>query len=679
MLLNEQILTVLKQLPIPEAITREIIDCLQELLTPEQKWQKLYAGMLREQRDFKLHLLIYTWLFPAWEVTPTPAWLPTTEHLTQSQLAQALRDLNCPDYPALHHWSTSNRAAYWEYILQKLQIMFAEPYQQIVDLSNGLTNPKWLPGARLNIINSCFQAKEEAIAIYYQSAMGDKRSMTYGQLNRLSNQVANSLVKQGIQSGDVVAIDLPMHCEAVAIYLGIIKAGAAVCCIAESFASLEIATRLRISQAKLIFTQDFTFRSNKHIPLYERVVEASALPAIVLAVKGELTSLLRTQDQAWMDFLSNDEGFTPVIADPQDAITILFSSGTTGDPKAIPWDHTTALKCAADARYHLDVACGDILSWPTSLGWMMGPFLVFAALLNRASMALYEGAPHEQGFGEFIETTQVTHLGVVPSLVKTWRNSQCMEPLNWDCLKVLASTGECSNPEDMFYLMYLAHYKPIIEYCGGTEIGGAYITGTVIEPCAPAAFTTPALGLDFVILDDQGQVCDNGEVALVPPSIGLSNRLLNKDHDSVYYAGMPHLADGTPLRRHGDQLQRLKPPYYRMLGRADDTMNLGGIKVSCVEIERLFVPIEAIQETAAIAVNPPNGGPSELVIFAVANKAQVPGSLDKDRLQREMQGIIKQQLNPLFKIKEVVLIDQLPRTASNKVMRRLLREQFKKY
>ena len=334
------------------------------------------------------------------------------------------------------------------------------------------------------------------------------------------------------------------------------------------------------------------------------------------------------------------------------------------DPKAIPWTHTTPLKCAMDAHFHHNLQPGDVVAWPTSLGWMMGPWLIFAALWNRATIALYDGAPTEAGFGQFVQATRVTLLGTVPSLVKTWRSSGVMDPFDWSAIKAFSSTGECSNADDMAWLMARGGHKPIIEYCGGTEIGGGYITGTLVQPARPATFSTPALGLDFVILDDEGREADFGEAFLIPPSIGLSTELLNADHYQVYEADVPRAG----LRRHGDQLERLPDGYYRAHGRQDDTMKLGGIKVSSVEIERVLQTLPGVVETAAIAVPPPGGGPHQLVIYAVASpRLDWPAA---------MQAAIKEQLNPLFKIHDVVLTAHLPRTASNKVMRRVLRDQY---
>ena len=497
-------------------------------------------------------------------------------------------------------------------------------------------------------------------------------TVSYQELDKLSNQVANAVVRSGFKPGDALGIIMPMTPLAVAIYLGIIKAGCVVVGIAESFAIDEIITRLQIAKVKAVFASDYCNRGDKRLPLYEKVVKAEA-KQVILINQQPITK--RDCDVYWQDYIANSaETFTTFAAQPQAHTTILFSSGTTGEPKAIPWTHTTPIKCAGDAYFHHDIKAHDILAWPTSLGWMMGPWLIYAALLNQAALAIYEGLATERAFGEFIQNAKVNVLGLVPSLVKTWRANGCMEGLNWQSIKCFSSTGECSNADDMLYLMQLANNKPVIEYCGGTEIGGGYITGTLVQPAIPATFTTPALGLDFVLFDKQGKPAKNGEVGLVGASIGLSTELLNRDHYDIYFAGMPQLADGRLLRRHGDELAHLHNGYYQALGRADDTMNLGGIKISSVEIERVLNNLPGIKETAAVAVKPPEGGPDLRVSYAVA-----PENVQADTVawQKIMQPAIKEHLNPMFKIHEVVFIANLPRTATNKIIRRVLRDEYK--
>jgi acetyl-CoA synthetase len=480
-----------------------------------------------------------------------------------------------------------------------------------------------------------------------------------------------------LQPGDAIAIDMPMTSDSVAIYLGIVRAGCVAISIADSFAPDEIATRLRIADAKAIFTQDSIKRGGKSLPLYEKVVEAEAPKAIVLPAGESLEFELRDGDLAWNSFLSDDDDFRSIACAPDEPSNVLFSSGTTGDPKAIPWTHTTPIKCAADGWLHQDIRPGDVVAWPSNLGWMMGPWLIYAALINKASIALYEDAPNTKGFCEFVQNAKVTMLGVVPSLVKAWRTTDAVEDLDWTSIRCFSSTGECSNAQDMFWLMIKAGYAPVIEYCGGTEIGGGYITGTMIQPATPGTFSTPALGLDLAVLDDQGHPAQTGEVFLVPPSIGLSTTLLNRDHHEVYFDSTPTGPDGELLRRHGDEMGRLPGGYFQAQGRADDTMNLGGIKISSAEIERVLNSHEKILESAAIAIPPAEGGPDRLVVSVVLEPSDdAPAIPDPDAFHADLQTLIKEHLNPLFRIHDVQVIESLPRTASNKVMRRTLRARY---
>ena len=636
-------------------------------------WHELARTVLTPATPFAVHKLLYERVYR--QRDPAPAWIPTAEEIRASNLHALMRERGCATYEELFSWSVTRRMEFWGHLARRLRIRFARPWLAVADLSD-LRAPRWFPGARLNIAESCFNAPAEAVAIVHQAEEGAPAAVSYGELRALANRVANGLYAAGYQPGDRIALDLPMTAQAVAIYLGIVLAGCTAVGIADSFAAAEIGVRLRITGAKAIFTQDEMRRGGKVLPLYAKVLQAEAPPAIVLARGSAPAAVSRRGDLRWEEFLSGDADFGPRPCDPEAATNILFSSGTTGEPKAIPWTHATPLKCAADGWLHQDIRAGDVAAWPTSLGWMMGPWLIYASLVNRAAMALFDGAPTGREFGEFVQRAGVTMLGVVPSLVREWRRSGCMEGLDWRAIRAFSSTGEPSNGDDYLYLMALAGYRPVIEYCGGTEIGGAYVTGTVVQPSAPTACTTPALGIDFLLLDAAGKPAANGEVFLRPPSVGLSTTLLNQDHHAVYFDAAPAPAGtSAPLRRHGDQLERLAGGGYRIHGRVDDTMNLGGIKVSSAEIERVLNTVPGVKETAAVAVPPAAGGPGRLVIYAVP----YPGAADlpADELRARLQRALREQLNPLFRIHEAVPVPALPRTASNKTMRRVLRADYR--
>ena len=658
-----------------EDIVRRARKCLRGPSAAEN-WNAISQTILKPSHPFEVHRILHEAAFSDWDWRqgPPPAWTPREEFIRSTNILWLMRRAGVDSYAALHEWSAKNREAFWAIAIERLGIRFRKTFDRVLDTSAGIEAPRWLAGARMNIVDSCFSASPESPAIVHQAEGGALRTMTLAELQALTDRVAGSLARRGFRPGDAIAVIMPMTAVAVAIYLGALKAGCSVVSIPDSFRPGEIATRLRLGRAVAVFTQDVIVRGGKQLPLFATVSAANPPPAIVVPAGDAPRVPLREGDALWADFLGTDGGFEAVARDPHDHINILFSSGTTGEPKAIPWTQTTPIKCAADAHFHQNIQAGDVLAWPTNLGWMMGPWLIFASLINRATIALFDGAPTTAEFGRFIQDAKVTMLGVVPSLVKTWRNNRCMAELDWRAIKVFSSTGECSNADDMLWLMSLAGYRPVIEYCGGTEIGGGYITGSVTLPSSPATFNTPALGLDFVILDEDGNPADNGELFIIPPSLGFSNELLNQDHHHVYFEGTPKTPDGTPLRRHGDQIERLAGGFHRAHGRVDDTMNLGGMKVSSAEIERAARTNDAIQDAAAIAVAPPGGGPSHVVLYVVLSH---PGSLSEKDLLPLMEQALRKELNPLFKIQEVIVVDSLPRTASNKVMRRVLRDRHR--
>ena len=645
-------------------------------MPPTEQWRRVSREILTPDLPFPVHRALYERVYAGWRAAdgPAPAWLPDPRDVSRTNIGRLMARRGFPDYQALRQWSVDHREAFWEEMIGTLNIRFQVPCRTI--LAGTAEDPQWLPGARLNIAASCFQADPATIAVLHQRPGGTIERTTYGELDTLSNRVADGLRRIELAAHDPIAIDMPMTLESVAIYLGIVKMGGVVVSISDSFAPAEIASRIRIAGARAAFTQELTPRTESGVPLYDRIVRANGPRTIVVPVNRErCRSALRQGDLLWDDFLGEAAPFEPVPVEADAGSNILFSSGTTGEPKAIPWTHATPIKCAADAWLHHDIRPGDVLAWPTNLGWMMGPWLVYAALVNHAAIALYEGPPTGKSFGEFVQRAGVTMLGLVPSLVKLWRQTRCMEGLDWSRLRAFSSTGECSNDDDMLYLMMLGGYKPVIEYCGGTEIGGGYITGTLVQPAAPATFSTHALGLDFVILDENGRATPNGEVFVIPPSIGLSARLLNHDHHAIYYAGAPPGPEGRTLRRHGDQIEALGGGYYRHHGRTDDTMKLKGIKVSSAELEQALNAVPGVHETAAIAVPPPGGGPARLIVFAVLRSGV---EVDRPRLKTGLQSALRERHGSLCKIHDVRVVDALPRTASNKVMRRVLRDRYAK-
>src|SRR5439155_404674 len=260
----------------------------------------------------------------------------------------------------------------------------------------------------------CFRADPKKTAILSgREGSGTIRRMTYGNLRRLSARVANGLDALNLHQDARIALYLPMAPEAVAAYLGIILSGRCVVGIADSAAPPEFQKRVQIASAEAVITVDSYVLGGKRHLIYDKVVEADGPLAVVLPRVRSARDLLRDDDLAWEDFLGDRDTYDAVSCHPGEPTNILFSSGTTKDPKGIPWTHTTPVKSAADAYLHLDVRPSDVLAWPTSFGWMMGPWLTYASLVNDATMALYVGSTTMRAFGEFVAGAGVTMPGVV--------------------------------------------------------------------------------------------------------------------------------------------------------------------------------------------------------------------------------------------------------------------------
>ncbi|MGQ9863677.1 MAG: AMP-binding protein [Bacteroidia bacterium] len=627
-----------------------------------------------------------------------PVWFPTEVLARKTRLCAFLRNLGwVGDEPTLEElqeayrrlgrWSITHRAEFWEKVIQELGIRWQEPYHRV--LEGQPRQPRWFVGGKLNVAENLLPPLD-TLALLEQNEGGQVRQWSYRELRDAILEVAAGMKALGIQPGDAVALCMPLRAEAVLIFLAILYVGAIFVGIPDSLAAPEVKVRLKIARPKLLFTQDVIFREGKKIPLYERFSGIDLPKTVVIAGGDQVQARLRNNALTWQNFLREGDrgvGLLPVYVEAMDPIGILFSSGTTAEPKAIVWHGHTAFKCGMDGRFYQDIQPGMRVSWPTNMGWMMGPWLIFATLMNRGTVCLYDGAPTGRGFCEFIASQKVQVVGTVPSLVRRWLEGRAWENLDWRHIHCFSSTGEASEPYAMWQLMAAAGYRPVIEYCGGTEIGGGYITSTLLHPNTPSVFSTASLGWDFVLVDEEGKSAQEGELFLVPPSVGMSSVLLNASHEKVYYEGVPAVCEewegawglsmgaqgASLLRRHGDVMRKLGHGW-QAGGRADDAMNIGGIKVSSAEIERVIFQLEGVEDVAAVGIAPAQGGPEELIVFLVPQREYV---LSAEAWQQKVQKVIKEKLNPLFHVARVELREALPRTASNKVLRRLLRQQLR--
>ncbi|MGF1533480.1 MAG: AMP-binding protein [Bernardetiaceae bacterium] len=640
-----------------------------------QIWEELTLHL--SGYDFSVHQSVFADVFAT---HPFPVvWSPNQDLIEKTNIYQWMQAAGKASYEDFYRWSITEREAFWQMAVDQLGVVFEDAPSRILDLENGAEHPVWLSGATMNLVDTIFSGVDPQQTAILSGSEADPTPVatTYADLQALTQKAAKGFEQMGLRAGDSVVLYLPLSLEATAAYLGLLQAGIRAVLVADSFSPAEIQRRLEVIPCKAILTFSTYTYGGRVLDFYAKIkAVADAPPAIV--IHPDDTPTLRPGDLLWEDFLA--EGDFETVYQPADAITtILFSSGTTKAPKAIPWTQLTPLKCATDAHLHHDVHSEDVVTWTTSMGWMMGPWTLFAGLLNKATTALFYGSGATEAFRDFAVAARVSVLGTIPSLVKVWRSRKLLEGADLP-VRLFSSTGEPSNAEDYLYLMSLKSYQtPIVEYCGGTEIGGGYLTGSLLQPASPATFTTPALGMGVYFMDDNHQPVQagqTGQVFLVPPSMGLSQSLLNRDHHEEYFKGIQPGPKGETLRKHGDAHDVMKRRFYhkdyvfyKSHGRVDDAMNIGGIKVSALEIEEVALQHPLVGQTAAVAVQEKDG-PEILVLFIVP-KAPLP-----DTFGKELQKMISQELNPLFRIGDIRTVDALPVTASNKVMRRSLRDQY---
>lgn len=651
---------------------------------PVRRWSRISTSLLSPAIPEPLHWELFQRNYAEAKTgCLAAAWVPTPRDMAASNIARLLTHTGHANLRELETWAQHEPAGFWGQLVELLGIRFRKPSDRVLDLQAGPETPRWFPNAILNLVDSCL--RHESVMVTAADERGRCESLTRDQLRDAVARFAGALHARGLRAGDAIALVMPLGLESLVAYLGAVSAGVCVVGIAESFANPEIERRCVLGAARAVFVQYQLVRQGKLLPLYERLATAALPPMIVSRCDDRVS--LRSGDLRWDDFLADAVPRESVDREPDDLTTLLFSSGTTGDPKAIPWTQVTPIQCVADGFLYQDIQPGDTIAWPTGMGWMMGPWLVYAGLVNGASLLLFDGHAATREFVKAVERHRVTVLGVIPSLVAAWRRTGMWDHADWRNVRLFSTTGECSHPRDMLALMARAGYRPVIEYCGGTELAGGYLASTVTRPNVPAVFNQACLGIRLRI-EDQGNSANaptaertpglrRGEAFLSGPNIGFSTRLLNADHHQVYYEGTVDAESsgespcGAPRvwRRHGDLLQELGDGYYRVLGRADDAMNLGGIKVSAVELERVCNEHRLVLESAAVALNDEEGGPARLVVFVVP-RSQSP---DAGELQLELQALLRERLSPQFRIDQVQVVETLPRTASHKVMRRTLR------
>ncbi|GAA4400182.1 acetate--CoA ligase [Fodinibacter luteus] len=578
------------------------------------------------------------------------------------------------------------------------RITWATDFERTLDWDDA-PFAKWFVGGRLNVAHNCVDRHVEAgngdrVAIHFEGEGGDTRAITYADLQREVAKTANALTELGVTTGDTVAIYMPMIPETVFTMLACARLGAPHSVIFGGFSAEALHTRIDDAQCKVVVTTDGQFRRGKPSPLKPAVDEALQYPnpvEKVLVVRRTGTDVAWSEDRdVWWHDLVERQADTHE-AQPHDSehpLFILYTSGTTGKPKGIFHTSGGYLTQAAytNAVVH-DVHPESDVYWCTAdVGWVTGhSYIVYGPLANGATQVMYEGTPdtpHQGRWWELIEKYGVTVLYTAPTAIRTFMKWGDDIPAKFDLssVRLLGSVGEPINPEA--WLWYRKHIggdrAPIVDTWWQTETGGIMISPLPgVTTLEPGSAQRPIPGIAAEILDDDGQPFTEAE------KVGYL--VLTKP-----WPAMLRGIWGDPERYKDTYWSRFGPKYYFagdgakydekgniwLLGRVDDVMNVSGHRLSTAEIESALVSHPKVAEAAVVGASDETTGQAVCAFVILrqeaVEEADEPG--EGGDLVQELRNHVAHEIGPIAKPRQIMIVPELPKTRSGKIMRRLLKD-----
>ncbi len=615
-------------------------------------------------------------------------WRPTPEYVAHSRLKRFMDRHGISTVEELLRRSTEDPDWFWRAVLTDLCIEFYEPYTRLLDTSRGVAWPRWCVGGRMNIVHNCLDKwigtpAQDRAALLWEGEEGTRRSLSYGDLYREVNRLANALRSLGLKKGDVIGLFLPMVPEVAIALLATVKIGAIALPLFSGYGAPAVATRLNDAGAKVLVTADGFSRRGQIVPLKEvadrALTEAPSVEHLLVVRRlGLDVPWTRGRDHWWHDALEGQAASAETErTEAEDPFMIIYTSGTTGRPKGTVHTHCGfPIKAAQDMVHGLDVHATDTLYWVTDMGWMMGPWEVLGTTLLGATMLFYDGAldyPAPDRLWSVVERHGVTILGVSPTLVRGLMRygEEPVKKHDLASLRILGSTGEPWTPDPWGWLFTTVGRGrlPIINYSGGTEVSGGLVMGNVLTPLKPCSFSGPVPGIAADVVDEQGRSVRNqvGELTVRKPWIGMT-RGFWKDPEryiQTYWSRFPD------VWVHGDWAAVDADGLWYILGRSDDTIKVAGRRMGPAEVESVLAGHPVVSEAAAIGIPHPVTGEA-LVCFCVLK----PGEEGSETLGEELREYVAHHLGKPLKPAAVRFVRDLPKTRNAKVMRRLLRAAY---
>jgi acetyl-CoA synthetase len=518
--------------------------------------------------------------------------------------------------------------------------------------------------------------------LVWEAEGGEIRRCTYQELSHRVNSLSHGLKATGCRRGDVVGLYLPNIPETVVAFFAVAKIGAIVMPLFSGFGASALAERLNDAGATMIVAADGTFRRGSLISMKDVVDEAMrAVPTIkhIVVVKhaGNTVFMMPGRDRWLHDLpLPGVDAAPTEEMDTEDPLLLMYTSGTSGKPKGTVHTHCGfAAKLRLDLGLMLDVKGSDRLLWMSDMGWMVGPLLAVGTTLFGASMVLAEGGPDYPDAGRMwrlVDEQHVTFLGLAPTMARAFikNGDGGLAQRSLASLRICASTGEAWTPEAWWWTFenVCRRRVPILNYSGGTEVGGGILSGTVLHPMKPCAFSGPIPGMGADIVSDDAQPVPRGtvgELVLRKPSVGMT-RSLWKNNDQRYIESYWSAMPG--LWRHGDWAFVDADGFWYILGRSDDTLKIAGKRTGPAEIEGILLATGQVAEAAAIGLPDPLKGQALGCLVTL-----MPNVKWSDALRKDLEQSIVSGLGPPYRPKFIVQVSDLPKTRNMKIMRRVVR------
>jgi acetyl-CoA synthetase len=614
-------------------------------------------------------------------------WNPTADYIEQANVTRLARMHGLAGIDELRARSVADTAWYWDAAATDLGLRFRTPYSRVVDLSKGIEHPDWFVDATLNIVDSCLlrwrDETPDRIAVVHEDESGRIREITFSQLATEVARAANGLRELGIGPGDAVAIYLPMIPEAVVACYAVAALGATLVPLFSGFASSAIASRLADAEAKAVIVADVTIRRGRTLPLLPQVSAALAqcptVRHVIVVPNGSdhPPEYVGAQMVLWSQLTYHDAPLAPVGVAAMHPLLLGYTSGTTGRPKGAVHTHAGFLvKTASEVAYSFDVKPGGVFSWVTDMGWIMGPLSVFGTHANGATLLLYEGSPDRPDstrLWQLVERHRVTMLGVSPTLVRALRSSDPSQRPTADLssVHVLGSTGEPWDPGSYDWLArdVFGGRVPVINFSGGTEVGGSFLAPYPVEPIRSCSLGGPSLGMDVDVVDDTGRSVRGqvGELVCRQPWPSMTRGIWNDDERylQAYWSHFPG------IWTHGDFAMVDGDGQWFILGRSDDVMNVAGKRLAPAEVESVMITHPRVAEAAAVGV--PDTVKGEAVWAFWVSRGDDGNDETADQIATELAALVGRELGKPFTPSRVWRVAALPKTRSAKIMRRAIR------